>query len=377
MRKVSQPKVTFYVLHMNYGGVETSVAQVANMLADNFAVEIVSVYDFKQLPFVIDQRVQITYLTSQTPNREELKLAFKTKKGIWRELIKAASLWLNRRRLVKRHIKHNSAAVLISTRMLFHDLICRYGRDDQLKICQEHVDHKNNHHYLRKVLTLTKKADYLMPVSDFLSQDYAQRTKTPIKYIPHAVTINNQASYAPSKNLIAVGRLSPEKGFADLIEVFAEVYRQDSEYRLDIFGAGIEQDGLADKVERLGLASVVTMHGFQPSQVLKAAYAKAGLLVMCSHEESFGLVFLESFANKVPAIAFDSARGACEILSQGGGLLIKNRDIQAMAQAIVDLSRQDRLKLSREAFSVARKYDINNVKRSWGDFISTALKERQ
>ena len=373
---MSRNKITFYVLHMNYGGVESSVAQVANFLVDDFDVEIVSVYDFGKIPFKLDDRIEVIYLTNQKPNRQELKQAWQSKRGFVRELIKAGTLWLSRRRLVKEHIKNNSAQVLISTRVLFHDLIGKYSEKNQVKICQEHVDYKFNTKYLKKVLRSIKKADYLMPVSQFLAGDYQDMTKIKIKYIPHSVKVTDNYNYHPSKKIMAVGRLAPDKGFGDLIDVFKLISDTDDEFSLDIYGDGDEKANLELQISQLSLKNV-KLHGFQPPEVLNEAYKQAGLFAMCSLDESFGLVFIESFAHGVPAIAFDSARGAREIINPGAGILIKNRDKAAMAKAILELTDEQKNNMSLVAHQIAKKYDINIIKQQWIDFISQVIKEKQ
>ncbi len=370
------PKVCFYVLHMNYGGVEASVAQIANMLADDFDVEIVSLYDFGKIAFELDSRIKVSFLTRQVPNKQELKNALRLKKGLVRELFKASKLWLSRRRLVKRHIKNNKAEVLISTRLLFHDLVSNYAKNSQLKICQEHVDHKNNLNYINKVRKSCQNSDYLMPVSKFLRDDYKKRTDLNIKYIPHAVIIKEDHHYKPSKNLISVGRLSPEKGFLDLLKVFSLVCQQDAAYRLDIFGDGPQKDEIKQKIHDLKLTDFVKLHGFQTQDVIREQYKKSGLYVMCSHEESFGMVLIESFANKVPVMAFDSARGAKEVLDPRSGILIAERDIDQMAQSILSLSQKKLEALSQGAFGKAREYDFTKVKQEWVSFIKKAIKEK-
>lgn len=371
---MSNNKVTFYVLHMNYGGVESSVAQVANMLASDFDVEIVSVYYFGAVPFELDKRVKVSYLTNQKPNRQELKQAWRSKRGLARELIKAMTLWLSRRRLVKKHIKNNSAQVLISTRVLFHDLVAKCANKEQVRICQEHVDHKNDHKYLKRIIKNIKRADYLMPVSQFLTDSYRKMTDVDVKYIPHAVEVQNY-NYQPSKRLMAVGRLSLEKGFTDLIDVFKLISESDSRFELDIYGDGEERANLESQIKQLSLKNI-KLHGFQSPDVLAEAYERAGLFVMCSLEESFGLVFLESFARGVPAIAFNSARGAKEIIDDEAGILIKNRDKFAMAKAILELTDEQKKVMSLAAYQIAQKYDINIIKQQWIGFINRAIKEK-
>ena len=56
---------------------------------------------------------------------------------------------------------------------------------------------------------------------------------------------------------------------------------------------------------------------------------------MTSYSESFGLVLLEAFSFGVPAIAFDSASGPCELINTNNGILVSNRDKNLMADNII------------------------------------------
>ena len=74
-------KVSILSLHLGYGGIEKSVAALANMLCDKYEVEIACTYKlFEKSVFPVDDRVKIKYLTDVKPNREKIKKAFKSKK---------------------------------------------------------------------------------------------------------------------------------------------------------------------------------------------------------------------------------------------------------------------------------------------------------
>lgn len=366
------PKITIYALHMNFGGVEVSLAQTANMLADDYQVELVVFYNFGLIPFEINPRVKVVYLTNLQPNRQQLKQALRGQGNLIKELIRAVKIWYWRRALVKQHIRHNSADILISSRVLYHDLIGKYRQKWQLAICQEHVDHKNNARYLKKLVQVIKKCDYLMPVSQFLADDYAKISPIAVEYIPHAVELPERVKYKPSKRLISVGRLSKEKGFVDLIKMMSLLHQSDPEFRLDIYGDGAEWAALKKEIDDLGLASVIKLHGFQPPEVIHQAMAEASLYLMASYEESFGLVLVEAMSHGLPVVVFDSARGAQEIVGQGGGLLIAGRDLNQMAQTVAKLSDDELKHLSQEAVIVARRYDYQAVKKQWLDFLKNA-----
>ena len=73
-------KIAILASHLNFGGVESSIASQANALCDDYEVEIISTYKMSEEPaFKINDKVKITYLTDLKPNKEEFKTALKKK----------------------------------------------------------------------------------------------------------------------------------------------------------------------------------------------------------------------------------------------------------------------------------------------------------
>src|SRR5574344_342363 len=71
-------KITILSLHLNVGGIENCVTSLANLLCDQYNVEIVSTYRFGDKPFYnVDERVKIKYLINGTPNKKEFKNSLK------------------------------------------------------------------------------------------------------------------------------------------------------------------------------------------------------------------------------------------------------------------------------------------------------------
>ena len=56
-------KVAILSLHLGYGGIEKSIAALANILCEKYQVEIICIYKLYEQPaFDIDKRVKIKYL---------------------------------------------------------------------------------------------------------------------------------------------------------------------------------------------------------------------------------------------------------------------------------------------------------------------------
>ena len=158
--------------------------------------------------------------------------------------------------------------------------------------------------------------------------------------------------------MLAVGRLSQEKGHADLLEGLALIRRAepDTEFRLVIAGDGPERPRLEQQSARLGLRNIVLMPGQQDD--VRPFYAIADMVVLPSHSEGSPNVLLESMSAGLPIVATD-AGGIVEIASDGvTALIVPARNPQAFADAVQRLRHDHELarRLASEARREAARY---------------------
>ena len=70
-------------LHLAIGGVEKSIINMANLFAERYDVEIISVYNMPGSPaYPLDKRVRVRYLLDDIPNRDEWKAAVRGVKPV-------------------------------------------------------------------------------------------------------------------------------------------------------------------------------------------------------------------------------------------------------------------------------------------------------
>lgn len=101
----------------------------------------------------------------------------------------------------------------------------------------------------------------------------------------------------------SVGRLSPEKGFLDLIEVVKSL--QESGFPIDLWiaGDGPQKGELQQRIETLGLRESVRLLGQLGTEAAKRFYQAMDLFVLNSIREGLPNVLLEAMALEVPVIA--------------------------------------------------------------------------
>jgi glycosyltransferase involved in cell wall biosynthesis len=157
--------------------------------------------------------------------------------------------------------------------------------------------------------------------------------------------------------LICIGRLSLEKGQADLLNALDFLRRQLKEERFHVVlvGEGPEQARLEALRAELGLEGHVTMAGLQHD--VRPYYTVANIVVMPSHSEGSPNVLLEAMAAGVPVVA-TRVGGVPEIAADGEtALLVESRNPEAMARALLTVLRDSELqaKLARNGLQLARE----------------------
>lgn len=130
--------------------------------------------------------------------------------------------------------------------------------------------------------------------------------------------------------LLAVGRLSLEKGHADLLQAVA--LARLPELRLVIAGDGPERANLERQRAALGLENTVLLAGHQPD--IRPFYALADLIALPSHSEGSPNVLLEAMSAGLPIVA-TNAGGVVEIAADGEtALIVRSGDPPSFAAAL-------------------------------------------
>lgn len=161
-------------------------------------------------------------------------------------------------------------------------------------------------------------------------------------------------------NVLAVGRVVPNKGYLQLLEAFAHYYYNcNRKSRLIIVGKGGEGFSpyaklLHRSVDRLGLKESVVFTGGVPDQVLKACYVLAGAFVTTSEHEGFCVPLVEAMSMKLPITAFAST-AIPETLGDAG-IVWTERNPLLIAESI-DLFMKDESVRSALGLRGRRRYE--------------------
>lgn len=160
--------------------------------------------------------------------------------------------------------------------------------------------------------------------------------------------------------VLAAGRLSPQKGFDQLLRAFHTVAGQTTA-RLAILGEGPERERLEALAKTLKIQDRVDLVGFRANPY--KYMAQADVFVLSSLWEGLPTVLVEAMACGAPVVATDCPSGPREIITnESEGILVPPADPADLAHAILmvlskpDLSNEMRLagRLRAQDFRVER-----------------------
>lgn len=190
------------------------------------------------------------------------------------------------------------------------------------------------------------RSDLIICQSDFMLDDIWQNFSIPPErliriYNPVDLDqIDASQSAVPDKSIpadgvtiLAVGRLSFEKGYDVLLRAFSIVCQSNPKAKLILLGEGPEQEALERLTDELNLTENVRFAGFDddPYRYMH----QSDLMVLPSRYEGFSNVMAESWACGKAVVATDCPGANREIMFEGvNGWLAANEDPASLAEKI-------------------------------------------
>jgi glycosyltransferase involved in cell wall biosynthesis len=168
--------------------------------------------------------------------------------------------------------------------------------------------------------------------------------------------------------LLALGSLTPKKGFDILLRAFAGVRAAVPGVRLVLAGEGPEGERLRALAQELGLGDGVAFPGQVVGEAKAALFAQAALAVVPSRREPFSNALLELLASGCPVVA-TAVGGTPEILGDPpAGVLVPPEDPASLAEAVLELLRDSE---RREALGMMARARATQF--SWSHMVEQYL----
>ena len=178
--------------------------------------------------------------------------------------------------------------------------------------------------HLKCIVTLTEKDQ-----KRFVKHIEARKTATIANMV---IAKDNVGPDINSKNIIAIGRLTAQKGFDMLIKAMRVVVDKHPDWSVSIFGEGEDKDALQKQIDNFDLKKNVFLRGY--SNNLDNEFSKSSFFVLPSRFEGFPLALIEALGQGMPSIAFDCPEGPAQLLENGGGILVEKENVPKLTEAI-------------------------------------------
>lgn len=165
--------------------------------------------------------------------------------------------------------------------------------------------------------------------------------------------------------IVCLARLEEEKGQKYLIEACAQLERKGIEFQCLLIGNGKMYGNLTNRIQLLRMSNRIKLMGSQPQNKVIELLATANIMILPSiitkegRMEGIPVALMESLAMEIPVIATDIS-GVSELIIDGDtGLLIPQKDTNAIVRAIMEYYQNQEL---------AKKFAFNGRKKVLEEF---------
>ena len=194
--------------------------------------------------------------------------------------------------------------------------------------------------------------------------------------IPHPCS-NLECISAQKKpdTIVVCTRLVEVKRIEHMIHAVSMAIKRRPNIQLLIYGAGDCESRLGTLIDELGVRDTVHLCGFTDKPL--EAIAQGSLSLATSSYEGFSLSISEALSVGTPVISYDFLYGPKDLIRNGeNGVLVRNGDVEALADAIVDLldNPEKLARMQQSAFKFAPSFSEESIKSSWEhvfDYVDT------
>ena len=371
----------------SYGGVQRVTAVIAKELAKDYDVTIVTLDkpEQKDISLYKLQEADIHYRFFYYPETPRWKqLICKTYSYFYRRVLPQtrftsdiyahSSFPSEKRNALARELQRGNYNVIIGVHapLSVRLAACRKQLKGTKLIGWMHNSHQalfcSSSHYLG--LELRKHYEWQLGKlykTVVLCHYDAKEYKIPTQVIYNPLTLKQgDPSLGTSKKFLAVGRFSPQhKGFDLLIQAFALFAKDNQEWTLDIVGEGEEEESFRNLITKLHLEERISIHPFTSN--IQRFYSEAQVYILSSRWEGMPLVLMEAMSHGLPIVSSDLP--VCKEIMGDFAIYFKNGNINDLACSLKDATEIDWKSKSKEALTIAKRFDITTISNQWRKLI--------
>ena len=367
--RASRGRLTFVIHQISAGGAERVLTLLANELCKKGWSVTLLTLDSGREPVFFELHSGV----------QHWPLSLKREQGGWWKAVKVHFLrpWVLRKAI--RKSRPNAVIAYIDLTNIL-TLVATIG----LKIPVIVTEHSHPAFKISKFWSLLRQVVYkrsaclVLLTYDVLSF-FSFSIQKNSRIIPNPVLVPDFSepalqSETNSRTLVAMGRLSEQKGFDLLLKAFAPLCKKFPDWMLDIWGEGMQRKNLESLRDELGLRERVRLPGLTKEHY--KIMSRADIFVLSSRFEGFPGVLGEAMACGLPVVSFDCPSGPSEMIQDGvNGLLVPPENIQELSSALERLMTSVELRnsLGEQARIITESYSLNKIVQSWEELIGEVV----
>ncbi|MBO7197200.1 MAG: glycosyltransferase [Tidjanibacter sp.] len=345
------------------GGAERVLSILAVPFADHF--DSVRYVMWKEAPvfYDIDPRVELVCVERECGSREAL----------------AKLLWL------RRYVKRLQPSLVLSFSAPYNMLALAALLGSGTKtVVAERIDPRSFR--WGRVLEWCRKLLYRTAAGVLAQTEYSKeyftgtlRDKTTVIYNPVTMDPSHVGRALRAEKqpvVVSAARLVPQKRQTLLIDVFARFAEQHPDYRLVIYGEGVERENLMRHAAERGVAERVVLPGTVKN--LWDCIASARMFVMTSLFEGMSNSMIEAMCLGLPCIS-TKVSGATDLIRDGhNGYLVDIDDAEELYRKMELLAdEQTASRIGAEATKVYESLKVETISRVWTEYLDSVIDKKR
>lgn len=359
----------------NSGGMERILSIKANYLVDVLHYDVTIV--------TTDQKGRKTFFNfSPKIKFVDLQINYsgkKVRKNIFNIMYRIFKMWLHKKKMgqVLNEIKPD-----ITISLFQHEASFLYSiKDGSKKVIESHFSHDyrkiaGGNNAIMKLVNRYRcwKDDKIVSkYNAFVTLTEEDRVtwhnSDNIVVIPNPITIHcNGRTKLNTHTVIAVGRVTHQKGFDSLVRAWNIVEKVQPDWILKIIGA--QDDLLYFEYINTLIKDFKLNNIFMcpPKQNIEVEYMNSDILVLTSLYEGLPLVLIEGMSFGLPCISYACKCGPKDLITDGfNGFLVSEGNYKALANRIIEVIENDELRglLSRNALEYSKNFKLDKIMNKW------------
>ena len=294
-------EIVFVISDLSNGGAQKVFVRIANHLANKKKITLVTLYNKNDENFIINKKIK------------RIKLDFKSKNNFLSKIYSNLTIIFKLRKIIKRTNPESILSFLSTTNII--TIFASIGLNKKIIISERNDPNFQKLNFFWNILRyFSYKLTDLIIINTKNAAKFLEKfvKSSKIVFIANPIKIEKFRVLERKKIILAVGRLTNQKGFDILIKAFKESKIYEQSWNLTIVGKGEQEKFLKNLTKELNIENFVSFPGYKKN--LSNYYKTSSLFILPSRYEGMPNTLLEALAFKMPCMISNYCYSAFEFL---------------------------------------------------------------